>query len=414
MIKVSSLSAPTLFKGAGLEWGCLKWDFDALINDTTFTNIITKFRLFPRRTTKVIFEGDSDYIISSLGNFVKWMMKRDPVSSELQNYDVEKYCGYGDYKHFTELFQQQEAKEVIQHNFKFDEVFGLPQIPKNTAMWIGTKDSYTPAHYDSYGFNLVIQIRGQKHWTLYPPNASDYLYPTRFPYEESSVFSPIRFSNPDEQQYPDFKKAKEWEIQMILNPGDILFVPRHWWHFVESLEDSISVNQWFELPLEDDKERVNEAIARLIICGLTTLTHQPEEQEKKEERGGDELEEGENQHGPNKVEDWKWLNPTEEVWNHAENLQVLNLSLFNLGNSENHAPQENEVMIPSEKELTKMLCDSIARCIPEISLHLIKKWNDFVNDSSSNHRKEKGKGERDVEESYQKSSKHLKLDNNQL
>lgn len=30
-----------------------------------------------------------------------------------------------------------------------------------------------------------------------------------------------------------------------LEPGDLLFVPPRWWHFVENLEDSISVNAWF-------------------------------------------------------------------------------------------------------------------------------------------------------------------------
>lgn len=34
---------------------------------------------------------------------------------------------------------------------------------------------------------------------------------------------------------------------MILEPGQVLYVPRHWWHFVESLEDSISVNTWIEM-----------------------------------------------------------------------------------------------------------------------------------------------------------------------
>ena len=35
--------------------------------------------------------------------------------------------------------------------------------------------------------------------------------------------------------------------QVTLDPGDVLFVPKKWWHYVQSLDTSISINTWIEL-----------------------------------------------------------------------------------------------------------------------------------------------------------------------
>lgn len=88
------------------------------------------------------------------------------------------------------------------------------------------------------------------------------MYPTRIPYEESSVFSQVNVKKPDTTTFHLFKNSHPHVV--ILEPGDVLYVPRHWWHFVESLETSISINTWVEM--EEDKEsHVTEAISRVLF-----------------------------------------------------------------------------------------------------------------------------------------------------
>jgi hypothetical protein len=49
---------------------------------------------------------------------------------------------------------------------------------------------------------------------------------------------------PNADDYPQYKDAKYIEIE--LKEGEILFIPKLWWHHVETIEPSISVNFWFQ------------------------------------------------------------------------------------------------------------------------------------------------------------------------
>lgn len=54
---------------------------------------------------------------------------------------------------------------------------------------------------------------------------------------------------------------------VTLEPGDVLFVPKHWWHFVEAVDTSLNVNVWVDAP-DDAHDRAKEAIARVLVTSL--------------------------------------------------------------------------------------------------------------------------------------------------
>lgn len=60
--------------------------------------------------------------------------------------------------------------------------------------WLGSKGANTPCHYDTYGFNIVVQVYGHKSWLLFPPKTA--LSATRVPFEESSVYCKQNFYSP--------------------------------------------------------------------------------------------------------------------------------------------------------------------------------------------------------------------------
>jgi hypothetical protein len=46
------------------------------------------------------------------------------------------------------------------------------------------------------------------------------------------------------KKFPDFERAAYCET--ILAPGDCLYIPRGWWHYVRSLSPSFSVSFWWD------------------------------------------------------------------------------------------------------------------------------------------------------------------------
>lgn len=50
----------------------------------------------------------------------------------------------------------------------------------------------------------------------------------------------MNFSSPDPLVFPQFTRAKA--IEVILEPGDTLYIPPYWWHRVEALDLSMSLS----------------------------------------------------------------------------------------------------------------------------------------------------------------------------
>ena len=111
-------------------------------------------------------------------------------------------------------------------------------------IWMGTGDTRTPLHYDSYD-NLFVQIAGVKYVRIYDASESSKLYTLT---NDASVgvqrnMSELNCELEDYEKHPLAKDAKYVETYMF--PGDSLFIPARAWHYVRSLSTSISVNYWW-------------------------------------------------------------------------------------------------------------------------------------------------------------------------
>ena len=107
---------------------------------------------------------------------------------------------------------------------------------------IGASGTFTQGHIDSKD-NFVYQLIGQKQWTIYPPQDYQYLYYTkaeRGSLEWSKILN--NRDEPDSEMYPLY--ARTHPIQFTMQPGEVLYLPRGWTHFVVNLTPSLMINTW--------------------------------------------------------------------------------------------------------------------------------------------------------------------------
>ncbi|XP_020841608.1 HSPB1-associated protein 1 isoform X3 [Phascolarctos cinereus] len=291
---IMSLQQPAVFCNMVFDWPAQHWNAKCLSKLLCGKQI--RFRMGMKKTDTVPqFETMCSYVDATLEEFLVWSCGQSvSVAGPFSHYDNSKFWAYADYKYLASVFE--DNTDVLQNVVWSD--FGFPgRNGRESTLWIGSLGANTPCHLDSYGCNLVLQVQGRKRWHLFPPEDTAFLYPTRIPYEESSVFSKVNVVNPDLKHFPQFLKAQRHMV--TLYPGQVLFVPRHWWHYVESIDPiTVSINSWIELE-EDHQARVEEAITRMLVCALKAAED------------------------PTNTK--AWLNPTEvEGTSHEINSQYLN------------------------------------------------------------------------------------------
>jgi len=110
----------------------------------------------------------------------------------------------------------------------------------------GMRGIVAEAHFDG-GRNMIAMLKGAKRYVLMHPNQckSLYLLPKSHP---SGRHSQVDWSDPDFEKHPLFKEAQATET--ILKEGQVLYVPTHWIHYIQSLGMSVQCNCRSGTPLK--------------------------------------------------------------------------------------------------------------------------------------------------------------------
>ena len=136
---------------------------------------------------------------------------------------------------------QNDAFEGLYQDFEIPDFTSLGEGRLyNTMVWIGPYGCVSPLHYDPMD-NALMQFVGTKRVMMYPPNSQVYAGADGNQYNTSPL-NPE--SSLDISKYP-LSADLPPVLECMLTPGDILYIPKTWWHYVRTVETSVSVNCWW-------------------------------------------------------------------------------------------------------------------------------------------------------------------------
>ncbi len=214
---------------SGLHWKAFSWT-PSYLKDTLPNNIIE-------------IEANCFYSLNNeeevRSSFYRRMPLHDAIDLITQNKkkDIRYYISQKDIRdEFPNLLNDFDRPIWNQEITEY----GKGQI----NFWLGQAGNKTPLHFDQ-SQNFLVQIFGKKRIRLFPPSQTKNLYRHTPLTRGAPHLSQIPdIDSVDYTKFPQFKNAKSFEL--ILNPGETLFIPAGWWHDVRSLDDSISINFWWK------------------------------------------------------------------------------------------------------------------------------------------------------------------------
>lgn len=203
------------------------WD---VIKDITPDYLKKNFPYLKIKLQTTVAEQEPTHItINTIEQYVDWLNKVDDIRSQ----NVSNV-----YMSEDNVFLKES--KLYKYLDKYTELIHTPlALVKDYYFWMGPKGIREGLHYDKDYRNILCQIQGRRRIILFNPEQTKYMYPSS-KFDNGSLLSKVDFWNPNLNRFPKFRKAKY--IEMILNPGQMLYIPPYWWYAAEYLDTNISIS----------------------------------------------------------------------------------------------------------------------------------------------------------------------------
>ncbi|CAL9566759.1 hypothetical protein SUDANB95_04709 [Actinosynnema sp. ALI-1.44] len=131
--------------------------------------------------------------------------------------------------------------------FDAAELFDYQRSLNAANLWISHKGVFTQSHFDELE-NFNIALEGRKRFVLAPPGSFDY-YPRSIRRGFGDKSQAPDFDDVDARRFPRLAAKLARRREVVLEPGQMLYLPLGWWHQAESLADmNINMNFWLRDP----------------------------------------------------------------------------------------------------------------------------------------------------------------------
>lgn len=228
----------------------------------------------PLLLADLISKCDAVYFWRSLQYWQAAVSRTTPVDVELgRSYNTGSRVSmkFGDYLDYLSKVTEQQSDDpqaevaYLAQNELFTEVQSDIPIPHfcsdksfdvgegklyHSMLWLGPRGTVSPLHYDPLD-NLLMQIVGKKRVLLYPTDSgrdtdnTDSLWHYAGLNGNQYNTSAVDVENPNYEEFPKFRTSPT-PYECEIRPGDVLFIPKKWWHHVRSLSKlSASANIWW-------------------------------------------------------------------------------------------------------------------------------------------------------------------------
>lgn len=236
--KIRPAGQPAVFRGMANDWPAVA---AARESDEQLIAYLKKFRL-DRPVAAIVgapeIEGRFLYTADLRAlNFTRGMSALDPFLDRLLR-DRDNPRPY------AIAVQSEEVPALLPG---FEEENGTDLVDRRVVprAWMGNRIKVAP-HYDLME-NVGIVVAGRRRFTLFPPDQLKNLYVG--PLELTPAGTPVSLvdlANPDLDLFPRFAEAMTRAQVAVLEPGDAIYIPFHWWHGVDSLEPvNLFINYWW-------------------------------------------------------------------------------------------------------------------------------------------------------------------------
>lgn len=248
-------SCPVVLRGYARRWTCVeRWSKEYLREKSkTFREKKRAYRVseVPQGGVLMLTNGKQKFSRESLGSFLQGNSPAYLLG--IHDPPIGAMCPIQKFGNERKLPVLAEDIPMV----PFEQWFG--KRFDHHEFFMAREYATTNLHYDGYK-NIYIAAHGQRVWTITHPDHTSFLRN-----RSGGVNQNWSMSCPNKGQMEgSLSKLIRFE-RIVLNPGDLLYIPDKWWHQVESVPDkhsrlSIAFSWFWEVSdrVENQKDAIYE------------------------------------------------------------------------------------------------------------------------------------------------------------